>query len=436
MKTKRLISILFSVLLLCIAAVPVNAEGELYIETKTVYDGMNESYENGYIPTVENDEVRIVLPLKGGTGSSLTVVPDLGDVSSCPFIYGNYNMTVKRNSKGVFVIDLKLKLLDNPVNGVYPVTFNVTTAEGTAGSFTVYATIASDGSASQSGSNYVDFYIADVVFPDNVEPGSDFTAKVTIRNIGGVTASGVKLQYSSEAPSLVPVGSTHSILLEDFPAGESLEVELPLHLNRDASAGRYCVNVELSYRSPDGNAMESRESFFVDVRSSTSITFDEPDLSDGVTEDTPVGISTNVYNTGSTPVYDVFVTVEGQGVYSEESTLKVYYKSIQPGETAAGMITAYFYSAANYLNSDGTLPVTYRITYQDESGKQYEENRVYNVALHPAKAAEPAATPEPAKVNTQGQYWTVLIAVISVIAVVTAIAIAVSVMRQVKIRSR
>lgn len=59
---------------------------------------------------------------------------------------------------------------------------------------------------------------------------------------------------------------------------------------------------------------------------------------------------------------------------------------------------------------------------------------VYNVALHPAKALEPAATPEPAKVNTQGQYWTVLIAVISVIAVITAIAIAVTVTRRARIK--
>jgi len=434
MNTKRLVTVLISVLLLLIAAVPAAAEGELYIDTKTVYDGMTCSYSEGYIPTVENGEAHIVLPLKGGTGSTLTVVPNLGDASSCPFVYGNYNMTVKRNGKGVFVIDLKLKLLENPVNGVYPVTFNVITSEGTAGSFTVYATIASDGSASQSGSNYVDFYISDVVCPEDIEPGCDFTAKVTIRNIGSATASGVKLQYSSDSPALTPVGSTHSMLLDDFPAGESREVDLPLHLNRDASAGRYGVNVELSFRAPGGNAMEARESFFVDVSSHASIAFDEPDLTGGVTEDTPVGISANVYNTGSMPVYDVFVSVEGQGVYSDLASLRVYYKSIQPGETAAGMITAFFYSAANYLNQDGTLPVTLRVTYQDESGKQYEETCVFNVSLLPAKAAEPVATPEPAKVNTQGQYWTILIAIISVIAVITAIAIAVTVTRRARIK--
>ncbi|MBR6108461.1 MAG: hypothetical protein IKQ36_01880 [Clostridia bacterium] len=430
MKIKRLISVLFSVFLLCIAAVPAAAEGELYIDTKTVYDGMTCSYSEGYIPTVENGEVRIVLPLKGGTGSTLTVVPNLGDVSSCPFVYGNYNMTVKRNSKAVFVIDLRLKLLDNPVNGVYPVTFNVTTSDGTAGSFTVYATV---GDVSQSGSGSVDFYISEVVCPDDIQPGSDFTARITLENIGGVTASGVKLQYSSESPALTPVGSTHSMLLDDFPAGEIREVELPLHFSRDAAAGRYSVNVELSFRTPGGNAMEARESFFVDVSSHASIAFDEPDLTGGVTEDTPVGISANVYNTGGVPVYDVFVSVEGQGVYSDLASLRVYYKSIQPGETAAGMITAYFYSAANYLNQDGTLPVTLRVTYQDESGELHEEKNIFNVSLFPAKAADPVVTPEPAKVNTQGQYWTILIAIISVIAVITAIAIAVSVTRRARV---
>ena len=176
--------------------------------------------------------------------------------------------------------------------------------------------------------------------------------------------------------------------------------------------------------------MKAYESFFVDVSSHAAIAFDEPDLTGGVTEDTPVGISANVYNTGGMPVYDVFVLLEGQGVYSDLASLRVFYKSIQPGETAAGMITAFFYSASNYLNSDGTLPVTYRVTYQDESGKQYEETRVFNVALFPYQAQEPAATPEPAKVNTQGQYWTILLAIISVIAVITAIAIAVSVTRR------
>ena len=430
MKIKRLVTILISVLLLLIAAVPVFAEGELYIDTKTVYDGMTCSYSEGYIPSVENGEARIVLPLKGGTGSTLTVIPDLGDASSCPFVYGNYNMTVKRTSKAVFVVDLKLKLLDDPVSGVYPVVFNVATADGMTGCFTVYVTV---GDISQSGSGSADFYISKVVCPDDIEPGSDFTARITLENIGGVTASGVKLQYSSDSPALTPVGRTHSMLLDDFPAGESREVELPLHLSRDASAGRYGVNVELSFRAPGGNAMEACESFFVDVSSHASIAFDEPDLTGGVTEDTPVGISANVYNTGSMPVYDVFVSLEGQGVYSDLASLRVYYKSIQPGETAAGMITAYFYSANNYLNSDGTLPVTYRVTYQDESGTQHEEKSVFNVSLLPAQTQEPAATPEPAKVNTQGQYWTILIAIISVIAVVTAIAIAVSVTRRAKV---
>ncbi len=427
MKIKRMIPALLAVLLLCITVIPVNAEGELYIDTKTVYDGMNESYEKGYIPTVENDEVRIVLPLKGGTGSSLKVTPDLGDASNCPFVYGNYILTVKRNNKGVFVIDLTLKLSETHMKGVYPVVFNAETSDGMQGSFTVYVTV-------PEAANYADLCISNVVCPDDIQAGSDFTAKVTLANIGGMTAKGVKLDYSSDSPALTPVGNTHSLLLDDIPAGESREVELPLHFVRDAAADRYAVNVELSYRGPDGNEITARETFFVDVKSQISISFDEPDFSDGVYEDTPVHLSANVYNTGSTPVYDVFVSLEGQGVYSDTSTLRVYYKSIRPGETASGQLEASFYSAKQYLNSDGTLPVTYRITYQNENGEQFEEKYVYNVALHPAKALEPAATPEPAKVNTQGQYWTVLIAVISVIAAITAIAIAVTVTRRAKVK--
>ncbi|MBR5948792.1 MAG: hypothetical protein IKZ82_09155 [Clostridia bacterium] len=434
MKVKRLVTALISVLLLCIASVPASAEGELYIDTKTVYDGMTASYSEGYIPTVENGEARIVLPLKGGTGSTLTVVPDLGDANSCPFVYGNYNMSMKRNGKGVFVIDLKLKLAESHVKGVYPVVFDVTSSEGATGSFTVFITVPTSANEPKTEEGYVDFHIGNVACPESIEAGSDFSAKLTVKNIGGAEAKNVKLNYSCEAAALIPLVNTHFLLLDDLAAGESREVDLPLHLAKDAASGRYGINVELSYRTAEGSEMTMRDCFYVEVSSPISIAFDEPDFSNGVTEDTPVFLSANIYNTGGTPVYDVFVSVEGQGVYSNMSTLRVYHKSIMPGETAPGQLEALFYSAKQYLNPDGTLPVTYRVTYKDESGKQYEENRVYNVVLYPAKADEPAATPEPAKVNTQGQYWTVLIAIISVIAVITAITIARTVTRKANIK--
>lgn len=140
MEVKRLIAFL----LMCISlffVVPVYAEGELCIDSYVVYPGMNESYLNGYTPVVYGDEVRIVLPLKGGLGSTLSVIPAFGNTTSSPLTIGNYNLIVHRDSNGIFVIDITLKVLDEKISGVFPVTFDVQTSQGTTGFFTVYVTL-------------------------------------------------------------------------------------------------------------------------------------------------------------------------------------------------------------------------------------------------------------------------------------------------------
>ena len=65
----------------------------LRIDDENVYDGMDKAYKNGYTPTVKNGTATIVLPLvckRSDSENAIMVTPGLGNPSSSPFVYKNY----------------------------------------------------------------------------------------------------------------------------------------------------------------------------------------------------------------------------------------------------------------------------------------------------------------------------------------------------------
>ena len=66
---------------------------KLYIDNQNIYEGMNKSYSEGYIPTIENGSVLVVVPLKANNtikDSTITASVDLGTGETIPFVQKNY----------------------------------------------------------------------------------------------------------------------------------------------------------------------------------------------------------------------------------------------------------------------------------------------------------------------------------------------------------
>ena len=148
---KRIVGfVVFLTLLLGFAHVALAAEGSaLYIHTG--YDIEDQTYGNGYVPTVSNNTAHIVLPLTTGQAglSPLRVTPVFDAGADSPFSYGNYEFNVSWDpDNGIFPVTLDLPLKADRKNGAYPVEFQCAymDAAGTAytQSFTVQVTI-SDG---------------------------------------------------------------------------------------------------------------------------------------------------------------------------------------------------------------------------------------------------------------------------------------------------
>ena len=77
--------------------------GRLKIEDTGVYKGMTKAYKDGYEPVASDGKVIIVLPIIASSDkmSELTVTPNLGDTSSSPFVYKNYQKTFKETEETI-----------------------------------------------------------------------------------------------------------------------------------------------------------------------------------------------------------------------------------------------------------------------------------------------------------------------------------------------
>ena len=68
----------------------------LEIDTENIYRGMDKAYKDGYIPTVKDGKVYVVLPLIPSSevyGDKITVTPDFSGAGTT-FVVSNYQKTV------------------------------------------------------------------------------------------------------------------------------------------------------------------------------------------------------------------------------------------------------------------------------------------------------------------------------------------------------
>lgn len=179
---------------------PTPVVDQLIIDSDTLYNGMDKTYQQGYVPRIFNGRVYIILPLLGKTyDGKVTVTADLGATANSPFVFGNYSQTVGAGW-GAYVFLMEIPLISERINGSYPVTLKAdyldVLGNQTQQTFTVYVTV-TDGKNppdpnAQPPKEAVEkpelFISACAVNPHTVGGEEEFTVHLTIENIGAIRA--------------------------------------------------------------------------------------------------------------------------------------------------------------------------------------------------------------------------------------------------------
>lgn len=410
---------------------------QLRIDGTALCEGMDRTYEQGYVPRVADGRVSVVLPLVGDTyDGRVTVTADLGATEDSPFVFGNYAQTALE-ADGRYLFTLEIPLSPSRYNGSYPVALRADYLDALGGqaqqTFTVYVTIddgrnppdpnAQPGRQTQSRPEL--FLSACTVEPAAVAGGGTFTVTATVENIGGIRARTVRLCYGSETAGILPVETNAALHLDDLASGASAQVSFRLRASEQTLSGERTFFITLDYSDLYGGAYTATRTFPVRVEQPAEMRCDAATLPREVAAGETVTLPANVFNTGRSTLYNVTVSLSGAGLFPTGS---VFLGDIAPGEAAYGQMEVFVGMLSmtdGYSESYGKTSAVYAVSYEDEAGETFTSTQELSTTiLEPV--VEDALTPqqqqaEQERREAEGQWWVSVLVAFAIIAIAVAI---------------
>ena len=413
---------------------PPPVAGQLTIDSHTLYPGMALTYAQGYVPTVLDGRVYIVLPLLGQTyDNRVTVTADLVELQNSPFVYGNYSQTAA--GYGKYVFGLEIPLLMERYNGTYPVELRAdyldVTGKQASQTFTVYVT--TDGKTppdpNEAPRQEVEkpelFISACKVEPETVGGEEEFSVAVTIDNIGAIRARSVRLTYGSEAAGIVPAETNNALHLENIASEDSAEVTFRMKTTKDVLAGQQPFYITLDYADLYGGVYTNTRTFLIQVTQPAVMGYDPVSLPKEIAAGETVSLPANVFNLGKSTLRNVTVTLTGAGLFPTSS---VFLGDIPPGEAGYGEMKVFIGMLSmteGYTESYGPTTGVYTVSYQDDQGVNHaEETQVSTEIKQPVIEGEKTEAEKQAEAEAKraaGQWWISVLVAFAAIAIIVAV---------------
>lgn len=404
--------------------------GQLQIDSATRYEGMAQTYAQGYVPTIRNSVATIVLPLIGRTcDGAVSITADLGATENNPFVLGNYSQTA--HGRGLYVFRLDIPLRPDRINGAYPVVLKAEylDSSGTKAKqeFTVRVTI-TDGTEppdpnAPEAKEVVEkpelFISACTVNPNTVGGDEEFTVDISIENIGSIRARSVRVTYGSEATGILPVETNNAILLDPIASGDTDTANFKLRTTKDVLAGNQPFYVTLDYVDLYGGVYTATRKFLVAVTQPASISYDPISLPKEITAGETVTLPANVFNVGKSTLRNVTITLTGAGLFPTSS---VFLGDVLPGNAGNGEMKVFIGMLSmteGYTDSYGKTSGVYTISYQDDAGESYAIDLDCSTEIKkPVIEGEDEDKEDPA-----AQWWMSMIIGLAVIAIMVTVII-------------
>ena len=413
---------------------PPPVAGQLTIDSHTLYPGMALTYAEGYVPTILNGRVYIVLPLLGQTyDNRVTVTADLGELQNSPFVYGNYSQTV--TGYGKYVFGLEIPLLMERYSGTYPVELRAdyldVTGKQASQTFTVYVT--TDGKTppdpNEAPRQEVEkpelFISACKVEPETVGGEEAFSVAVTIDNIGAIRARSVRLSYGSEAAGIVPAETNNALHLPNIASEDRAEVTFRMKTTKDVLAGQQPFYITLDYVDLYGGVYTNTRTFLIQVTQPAVMGYDPVSLPKEIAAGETVSLPANVFNLGKSTLRNVTVTLTGAGLFPTSS---VFLGDIPPGEAGYGEMKVFIGMLSmteGYTESYGPTTGTYTVAYQDDQGVDHaEETQVSTEIKQPVIEGEKTEAEKEAEAEAKraaSQWWISVLVAFAAISIIVAV---------------
>ncbi|MDD1724704.1 MAG: S-layer protein [Methanospirillum sp.] len=193
--------------------------------------------------------------------------------------------------------------------------------------------------------------------PDNVTPGENCMAEITVENTGLTRASDISVLVNSTTKSLIP-STQGRYYIEHLDPGEKTDLSLTFATDKQTPLGINPVQIGITYRTPDGRTEKQTEILGIPIKGKAEIAVSS--LSTDPVRPGPGSVFTlvsRVENTGT----DRAISVKSSLESPFSGTREAFIGSIDTDSDAP----AIFYLQAT---REGIIPVNLTISYEDDYG--------------------------------------------------------------------
>lgn len=415
---------------------------KLAIDNQNRYEGMDKTYSDGYVPTVADGKVHIVVPLICKSGSvrndELSVTMELGDTAAMPFVNKNYNKTIRQQSasvndgtatKEVYLIDVSLDLKTDRINGSYPVLITVsgTDSKGRAAeqTFTIYVNI-TDGidpnaePATEAVTEEPVTYAPKVLVADckvsksQIYAGDEIEVSVTLQNTSK-TESIQNMTVTADALGeyFTILSASDSIYIGSIAAGGTTDVVLQYQVNPATPQGQYDLTLNMDYADSKGGTYSGSGNAKLNILQPLSVEFDPIQIvSEAKVADT-IDASIQAMNLGRSKIYNVRARLEGDGLNPGGT---IFIGDMEPGTTASASTTVYVTALTEGTALYGMTTGTVTYSYEDEAGNEYEQTEEFSIMIQ-----SPFSDTKTEEEEEEPGHWWVIVGVIAGILVLIGV---------------
>ncbi len=199
---------------------------------------------------------------------------------------------------------------------------------------------------------------------NKVVSGENFDFKLTLKNESANPVKNIKVTVSTENGELLPRKGAGTAYVKEIKGGKEEEVSFEMAAAYGLEEKSYKLMIKIEYEG-GGVSYSVDESVFIPVSLNQRLSVTDIYIADNDYEvgDT-VEISAIVNNLGTGNLYNVSAKVTGDNLVESEN----YVGNIEPGKSG----TIDFLSKASAVSEQTRNSNHLYISYEDKSGKQYE----------------------------------------------------------------
>ena len=401
---------------------------QLSLDSQNLYPEMDSTYSQGYTPVIQGDTAVLILPvLSDGPlkNNTVTAVLSLGDTASSPFEYRAYRkevalsevqVNVSELSVSTYFVRFDLQLLKERFNGVYPVVVSILgqTLEGdrVEEAFTVYVTVSDGKNPNEEEppeipvSQPLVLVKKYTITPKTINAGDEWKVLLTLQNTSNALAvQNMTVEVQWDRANMTLINDTNVLYIERLNKGESVDLSLSFKTDGKTPAGRYTLDLAMTYDNPEAQTLSSTGTLTVEISQPAVVELEGPAIPDSVVSGETLPLSFNVMNMSRERVYNVRIRLAAPGFVPLASA---FLGNMEAGSAKQGEMDVFIAvlegeTGVSEESKYGITNGTITLSYEDAAGKAYEQTSDFISRIDPSPApvkAPPAGEPERA-----GQWW-------------------------------